>query len=75
MHPRDVVTCTQCGESIDAKAPGVSQAVTGWMTNRVQGGANMIALPERLPLWLCRHCLDKRKRGHSWDQLDLFGER
>lgn len=70
----DRVDCAQCSDTIDARAPGVAQRVTGWRINRSGGGANMIALPETEPKWLCQHCLDKRRSGLSWDQLSLFGD-
>jgi hypothetical protein len=74
MHERDAVRCDQCGETIDARAPGVAQRVHGWRVNRIGGGANYVALPEPEPHWLCRHCLDKRKAGFAWQQLGLFDE-
>lgn len=64
--------CVQCGELLDTRAPGVAQRVRGWRVNRTQGGANMIALAEPEPMFLCRHCLDKRRGGVSWDQLTLW---
>jgi hypothetical protein len=69
-----MVHCDQCGEVVDARAPGVAQRVRGWRVNRSQGGANMIALAEPERHWLCRHCLDKRRSGYSWDQLALFDD-
>lgn len=74
MRDADAVRCTQCGETIDARAPGVAQRVRGWRVNRVGGGANYVALAEPEREWLCRHCLDRRKAGFSWDQLGLFDE-
>lgn len=64
--------CCQCNDPLDTKAPGVAQKVRGWRVNRAQGGANMIALAEPLSEFLCRHCLDKRRSGLSWDQLSLW---
>jgi hypothetical protein len=74
MHSRDRVSCTQCGETIDARAPGVAQRVQGWRVNRAQGGANMIALAQPMHEYLCRFCLDKRRSGVTWDQPSLFDE-
>ena len=64
--------CEQCGETVDVQAFGVAQHGEGWFVNRRGGGTNAVALPERHPRWLCRFCLDARKRGHSWNQLELF---
>jgi hypothetical protein len=74
MRERDAVRCDQCGDQLDARAPGVAQRVRGWRVNRSQGGANMIALAEPMPQWLCRHCLDKRRDGLAYDQPTLFDE-
>jgi hypothetical protein len=71
---RDRVHCVQCGEIVDARAPGVAQRVVGWRINRQQGGANMVALAEPMPVWLCRFCLADRRAGRSWDQLSLFDD-
>jgi len=73
---KDRANCDQCGELVDTRANGVGEVVHGVAINRQQGGANMIALMERQHRWLCRPCIDLRKRGHKWEQtkLDLFGE-
>lgn len=68
----DLGRCCQCLELLDTRAPGVAQRVHGWRVNRAQGGANMIALAEPEPEFLCRHCLAKRRAGVSWDQLTLW---
>jgi hypothetical protein len=72
VPPADLGDCVQCGEMLDTRAPGVAQRVRGWRVNRTQGGANMIALAEVEPSWLCALCLDKRRKGVAWDQLSLW---
>lgn len=70
---RDQARCEQCSEVVDVRAPGSAQHVEGYAVNRAQGGANMVTLMERhAGRWLCRVCVDLRKRGHKWQQLDLF---
>lgn len=73
MLPRDAGTCEQCGETIDTRAPGNAQAASGWLVNRVNTkGNNYLALPQREQRYLCRHCLDQRRRGISYEQPPLF---
>lgn len=72
MKDRDAAPCVQCGEMLDTRAPGNAQRVHGFRVNRIGGGANQIALQEPEQVWLCRFCLDKRRSGYSWDQLNLF---
>lgn len=72
VPPGELARCVQCNDLLDTRAPGVAQRVHGWRVNRTQGGANMIALPEPESTFLCRYCLDKRRAGVSWDQLQLW---
>lgn len=69
---KDRAHCEQCGEVLDTRAPGNGEIVHGVAVNRTAGGANMVTLMERQHRWLCRVCIDLRKRGHQWQQLDLF---
>lgn len=67
------VECEQCGDVIDATGTGTARLATAWVPNRSGGGPN--ALVE--PVWhagryLCRFCLDARRRGLSWSQGRLF---
>ena len=71
---RERATCEQCRQPLDTKAPGNAQFVHGYAVNRDAGGANMITLMERKSSWLCRVCLDLRRRGKSWTQPSLFGD-
>lgn len=73
IPPADVGVCSQCSDPLDVRAPGVAQRVLGWRVNRAQGGANMIALAEPQGVYLCRHCLDRRRAGAgAWDQPTLW---
>lgn len=69
---RDRARCAQCANPLDIRALGVGEIVHGVAVNRAQGGANQITLMERQGAWLCRLCIDDRKRGHEWEQLELF---
>jgi len=63
-------TCEQCGAAIaDVRVRGVGEIV---QAVRVNG---RVIMPEPLARWLCDICVERRKRGHKWQQLDLFGER
>ena len=73
VPPSRAAACEQCGEVVDTRAKGNGEVVHGVAVNRPQGGANMVTLMERQGRWLCRVCIDLRKRGHKWQQLDLFG--
>lgn len=64
--------CEDCDEPVDTEAPGVAQFVEGWAVNRSAGGANAIALRTPHLRWLCRFCLDTRRRGGNPDQGALL---
>jgi hypothetical protein len=66
--------CDQCGDPVDTHDEQTRRAVRGFVRPRRAGGANAIELREDLDLWLCRHCTDRRKRGHSWTQPTLWDE-
>jgi hypothetical protein len=68
------VHCEQCGTALDSTDTQTRRGVRGFVRPRRQGGSNAIELREDLDVWLCRHCVDARKRGHAWVQPPLFGD-
>lgn len=72
MKMANAVPCDQCGVTIDAKAPGNAEQVTGFRINRTQGGANMVAFAEPTGRYICRACVTLRRSGLSWTQPSLF---
>lgn len=66
-------TCVYCADQLDTSATGVFQLARGWLENRRRGGANTIALAERLPKYACGICIDKLRSGIPVGQQTLFG--
>lgn len=68
-----VRTCSYCSVQVDSNATGVYQLAIGWLANRKQGGANTIAIPNRVDRYACSECIDKLKHGIPVGQMHLFG--
>jgi hypothetical protein len=60
--------CEQCGEVVDSKADGVAQLCTAWIPNRSGGGANSLVQPVYAERFLCKLCVELRRKGISWEQ-------
>jgi hypothetical protein len=60
-----------CGTTIDTRAEGTHQKTTGWVKVRSAGGGHGISLPERLPEWACKHCIESRSKG-TLHQIKMF---
>lgn len=57
--------CHYCSSDLDIRRKGVFQRVTGWTELRAGGGANAIALPQRVPDWSCGACINLLRKGIS----------
>lgn len=65
--------CVFCHETIDTNARAVVRKAMGWIDdNRKQGGANQIMLPERLPKWAHRTCVELIRDGVNPKQGTLI---
>lgn len=74
VPPANVASCYYCHENMDTRDYGIFQFVSGWVENRVRGGANAIAIPQRAHRFACSTCIDRLRKGIPTGQMRMWDE-
>lgn len=64
--------CAECGVQFDDRRPGTWKAVTGWVVERSDGGANAVRDKRYTGAVLCPECGKLRGLGVNRGQTSLL---
>ena len=72
IPPAHLVACSFCGSDVDTRSFGIYQFVSGWIEQRMKGGANAIALPRRKHAYACGECIDRLRHHIAPAQMSIY---